>query len=326
MSNSTQRKASPLAEGIMDLVVRYGEAARSEEKGATPSARFRARIASQELFAEIGEALRTHRFVTPGLGDELDRQFGTQDNGDLDYGPNPGPSVGLPPYVTAEVVEQSPGRAITLLQFDDERAWVAYGVGGMAPSWLAEVPVGKALLLRASFDSASVEWTLTDWVEPAADHCSPRPNDVNNWVIGDDTCAEEHLSIYPDGAVELHNAWLHSVWARPSVGPAPATASDLAASFPADPHAVAAMGLTPTGQLAEPVTVSPERVSIRRALELCRELNDFPSPGAADAHLRSAPEFGRVLNADEHGRVFDAELVDGSTITNSANNGWVWSR
>lgn len=78
--------------------------------------------------------------------------------------------------------------------------------------------------------------------------------------------------------------------------------------------------------LAAPVAVSPERVSMRSATELCNQLNDFPSPAAADAHLRSAPEFGRVLNADEHGRVFDAELVDGSTVTNSADNGWMWSR
>lgn len=77
---------------------------------------------------------------------------------------------------------------------------------------------------------------------------------------------------------------------------------------------------------AAPVAVSPERVSMRRASELCRDLNDFPSPGAADAHLRSQPEFARVRNADEYGLIFDAELVDGSTITNSAVDGWTWSR
>lgn len=76
---------------------------------------------------------------------------------------------------------------------------------------------------------------------------------------------------------------------------------------------------------AAPVAVSPERVSMRRASELCRELNEFPSPGAADAHLRSQPEFARVRNTDKHGLIFDAELVDGSTITNSVN-GWMWSQ
>lgn len=68
------------------------------------------------------------------------------------------------------------------------------------------------------------------------------------------------------------------------------------------------------------------RVSMRQASELCAVLNDFPSPGAADSYLRSDPKFARVLNADEYGRVYDAELVDGSKVTNSATDGWVWSR
>lgn len=146
----------------------------------------------------------------------------TQADTALDYGIDLGPTpADLPPFVLVEVVEQSPGRSVTLLQIEDNRTWVAYGVGGHAPSWLADVPEGKAVLVRPAYDSPTGAWTFTDWVEPADDHCAPRwGNEKTEWEIGGDgTCVlPQWGDETPADAVARHNKWLEQVVPAEVVG------------------------------------------------------------------------------------------------------------
>lgn len=215
----------------------------------------------------------------------------TPDSPELPDGPHAIADEPKAPFAEVEVVEQAPGSGITLVQVDDSQTWVSHGIGGVAPTWLAGVPVGKRVLVRASFDPTSADWTLTDWVEPADDWCSPRwGNDRTEWEIGDDTCAlQQWGNETPADAVARHNKWLHSVLDRPA---------------------------TPLVPAAD--TISAERVEDKRGIhpdrlaKILARLNALGLPGGAThALIKVLPEFLYATANDLYGSITEFKVGPG---------------
>lgn len=227
-----------------------------------------------------------------------------------------------PALVAVEVMRHELAR--TLVRVYGDRWWVAVGIAGEAPEWLGKVPVGKTALVRADFDKAAMAWVFTDWVEPADDFCSPTLTDAGDWVIGDDTCAESHRAEHPDWAVTLHNAWLHSAWARPTadLGPVP-TSAEPAAPRPYGPRThsiVAGFG----GAFCEPCRTAPDdyRCEDLRCSCRCRaaDLGPVSAPAAPTTWNLGDPEPTGVMQvASSNAELWDYDEEQGRWSHSSAD-------
>jgi hypothetical protein len=260
----------------------------------------------------------------------------------------------LPPYVTVEVIEQ--GRDWTRLSVPsvDIGLTATCYVDNGSPAWLAEVPLGKRVVVRLAYEQIGrgPVRAFTDWVEPADDYCSPRLTEGGSWGIGTGDVCPFFYADSPAEAVAAHNAALLRSW--------PTGTADLGLSLaPAGRHTHVGAGDPCYCSLADPaptapVAVSPERLTIsdatiaeaerlerlhahggrdcycetpdavspERVAEICAALFVVRA-NRAEAHLAALPEFDRVVESDVDGWPVEVALTGDVRIRRDLDtNAW----
>lgn len=209
--------------------------------------------------------------------------------------------------------------------------WLPPNERGQVDAWgaalgLRPATVGPAGPLLSGKERTSTYYSANDGAGRLSVMC--------NLSLGD---ASDHWSPTKEAALSALESALASTTEHLTAEPAPATPADLTAAFPADPHVTAAMELTPTGQLAEPVTVSPERVAEipeDRLNAICDDLTDLESdPDSGEHDFRSRyiddlPELDdeRTAAVEPDEAPGTLHLLDGTRIIPSSGGVWMWSR